>query len=63
MPHWIPVEQVLQWSPQTALNIHKDMENDELSEQLQPYFFIQLHVLYLWFTLHYCHTATSEITF
>jgi len=62
MPHWIPVEHVLQWSPQTALNIHKGMENDELSEQLQPYL-IQLHVLYLWFTSHYCHTATSEITF
>jgi len=45
------MEHVFQWSPQRVLNIHKDMENDKLLEQLQPYL-MQLHVLYLWFTSH-----------
>jgi len=51
------MEHVLQWLPQTVLNIHKGMENDKLLEQLQAYL-MQLHVLYLWFTSHHCHKLT-----
>jgi hypothetical protein len=48
------MEHVLQWSPKTV----KDMENDKLSEQSQPYL-MQPRVLYLWFTSHHCHNYSN----
>jgi hypothetical protein len=51
------MEHVLHWSPKPVLNTQKGVENDKLSEQLQPYL-MQLQVLYLWFTSHHCHKLT-----